>query len=149
MEKVKKFLDKRSKISLLVFLISMVVGILLIFEFVNFSEYIHLISDVSQIDSNYVNTYDNAAILTILSADVSIIVHIITCSIFVFICLVNIVGYVYNSSEFMLISTGLYIILFCAGLYIFEVSGVIFVACLFLLNLLGYIDQIKLTNKKK
>lgn len=137
MEKVKDFLNKRSKVSLLVFLISIIVGILLIFEITNYSDYIRLIAQ---------NTYESEAVLQM---SVFAEFNIFICSLFVFTCLFNIVGYLYNNSEFMLISTGLYIILFCISMYMLEVSGVIFVACLLLLNLLGYVDQIKLINKKK
>ena len=137
MEKVKDFLNKRSKVSLLVFLISIIVGILLIFEITNYSDYIRLIAQ---------NTYESEAVLQM---SVFAEFNIFICSLFVFTCFFNIVGYLYNHSEFMLISTGLYIILFCISMYMLEVSGVIFVACLLLLNLLGYVDQIKLINKKK
>lgn len=136
MNKVKKFLNSRSKLSLLVFLMSIVLSILLILEITNYSDYIRLIAE---------NNYEGEAILQM---NVFAEFNIFICSLFIFICLFNIVGYIYNNSEFMFISTGLYIVLFCLGMYVFELSGVIFVACLFMLNLLGYIDQIKLANKK-
>lgn len=148
MKKVKNFLNKRSKLSLLVFLISIIVGILLIFEFTNYSKNISFI-DLGTPDTELVNSYDNAMILQIEGAFKLLNFNILYCSILVFICLFNIVGYLYNKSEFMFISTGLYVFSFCLGLYVFDIPGVIFIACLFLLNVLGYVDQVKLIDKKK
>ena len=148
MKKMKKFLDERSKLALLVFLVSSIVGVLLIFEFTNYSEYINFI-DLPSVDTELVNSYDNAMILQIEGTFKLLNFNILFSSILVFVCLFNIVGYLYNKSEFMFISTGLYVVLFCLGLYVFDIPGVIFIACLFLLNVLGYIDQVKLKDKKK
>lgn len=135
MEKIKSFLNERSKLALLVFLVSIVVGILLIFEITNYSEYIRLIAE---------NTYKSEAVLQMT---VFVEFSIFVCALFIFTCLFNIVGYLYNNSEFIFISTGLYVVLFCLGIYMFEIAGIIFIACLFMLNLLGYIDQVKLIGK--
>lgn len=135
MKKMKKFLDERSKLALLVFLVSIAIGILLIIELTNYSYYVHLIStaDSMGVFQPYIINEFN----------------VLVCSLLIFVCLFNLVGYLYKKSEFMFISTGIYVVLFFMGLYVFDIPGVIFIACLFLLNVLGYIDQVKLTYKKK
>lgn len=148
MKKIKNFLNKRSKLALLVFLVSIVIGILLIIELTNYSKNISFI-DLGTTDTELANSYDNATILQVSGSLELLNFNILYCSILVFICLFNIVGYLYNKSEFMFISTGLYVFSFCLGLYVFDIPGVIFIACLFLLNVLGYVDQVKLTDKKK
>ena len=137
MEKIKKFINARSKLSLLVFLVSIIVGILLVFEGTSYSEYIRLIAD---------GTYQSDAIIQLnIVTEFNIFVY----AIFIFICLFNIVGYIYNNSEFMFISTGLYIVLYCLGIYMFDVTGMLFMACLLIINLLGYMDQVKLAKNSK
>ena len=135
MKKIKKFLDERSKLALLVFLVSIVIGILLVIELTNYSYYVHLISttDSMGVFQPYIINEFN----------------VLVCSLLIFVCLFNLVGYLYKKSEFMFISTGLCIVLFCMSISLFNLLTVIFVACLLVLNLLGYIDQVKLIDKKK
>lgn len=145
MEKVKKFINKRSKLSLLVFLVSVLIGILMILEFTNYFEYMSLYYNTEELEEGILK---GMSILPMISNEIFLTFNILVSGILVFISLYNIAGYLHNNAEFMFISTGLCIILFSMGLYVFELGGIVFIGSLVILNLLGYIDQVKLMTKK-
>lgn len=145
MEKVKKFINKRSKLSLLVFLVSILIGILMILEFTNYFEYMSLYYNTEELEEGILK---GMSILPMISNEIFLTFNILVSGILVFISLYNIAGYLHNNAEFMFISTGLCIILFSMGLYVFELGGIVFIGSLVILNLLGYIDQVKLMTKK-
>ena len=140
MENVKKFINNRSKIGLIVFLVSILLGILLIEEFLDVSECIKFMSDSSY--NKFIDgTYTNVEILKVVFSKDLQYVSLLVYSLLIFVLLFNMVGYVYKKSEFMFISTGLSIFLLCFGFYAFSISGIIFCGCLLLLNLIGFLDQ--------
>lgn len=138
MEGIKAFINNRSKIGFIVFLISILLGVLLVEEFMDISKCIKLMSD-----SNYNKfiAYNNIEILRVVFPNDLQYISLFVYSLLIFILLFNMVSYIYKKSEFMFISTGLSIFLLCFGFYTFSISGIIFCGCLFILNLIGFLDQ--------
>ena len=69
-------------------------------------------------------------------------------SIFVFITLFNLVGYIYKKNEFIFISVGLGIIVTCMSVYVADLVFVILIALATILNILGYIEQYLINEKR-
>jgi hypothetical protein len=74
--------------------------------------------------------------------------NLIFSSIFVFITLFNLVGYIYNKNEFIFISVGLGVIVTCMSVYVAELVFVILIALATVLNILGYIEQYLMNEKR-
>lgn len=140
MKKLKNFIKVRSKLLFFSFIISIILFVLMIPEFLHYSNFIDTI-----INNNIKLEVTQATIGEIIwathAAEAFEEFSLIFCCIFVFISLFNLVGYIYNKTEFIFISIGLGIIVTCMSIYVANVVFIILVTLSTLLNALGYFEQ--------
>ena len=63
--------------------------------------------------------------------------------------LFNIAGFFYDKQEFNFMAIGLFLMVSCMGCYVFSSLGTTLLILLFILSVMGYIDQYKISLSQK
>lgn len=142
MLKFKNFVKQRSKFLFISFVISLVLFILIIPEFLHYSSFINDL--INSVDINLTETTLAEFISTSHSVEALEEFNLIFCCIFVFILLFNLVGYVYKKTEFIFISIGLSVIVTAMSIYVTNTIFLVLIALATILNILGYLEQNRL-----
>lgn len=147
MRAIKDFIKKRSKILFFSSIISVILFILLIPEFLNYSEFVKIFVKSSQNTINVTNETLGEVIWSTHSNEMFHEFSIIFSCLYVFVSLFNIVGYIYRKTEFIFISVGLGVVVTCMSIYVSNMIFVILIALCTILNIMGYVEQNILEKK--
>jgi len=139
MYKVKDFIKTRSKILFFSSIISAILFVLILPEFLKYSDFIHHFSDSVTLNTN--DQTIGEIIWSTHSSEAFQEFNLMFSCIFVFITLFNIVGYIYKKNEFIFISIGLSIVVTCMSIYVTNPIFIILIALATALNVIGYIEQ--------
>lgn len=148
MYKFKNFVKCRSKLLFISFIISLVLFLLIIPEFLKYSDFINQIINPKYAQIDVADGTIGELIWNTHATEAFQEFNLIFSSIFVFITLFNLVGYIYKKNEFIFISVGLGIVITCMSIYVADLVFVILIALSTILNILGYIEQ-HLINEKR
>lgn len=130
------------------FIISLILFLLIIPEFLHYSDFIKNIMDPNYPRLEITDATLGQIIWDTHATEAFQEFNLIFSSIFVFITLFNLVGYIYNKNEFIFISVGLGVIVTCMSVYVAELVFVILIALATVLNILGYIEQYLMNEKR-
>ncbi len=144
MKKIKDFVKKRSKLLFVSFIISLVLFMLMLPEFLHYSDFINHLIDAEGIQMEVTEATIGEVIWSTHATEAFEEFSLIFSCIFVFISLFNLVGYIYKKNEFIFISIGLSVIVTCMSIYVADPIFIILIACATILSTLGYIEQYKL-----
>ena len=144
MSKIKNFIKTRSKILFVSFIISAILFILIIPEFLYYSDFIKGMTNSNTIAVEVTDATVGEIIWSTHATEAFQEFSLIFSCIFIFISLFNLVGYIYKKSEFIFISIGLGIIVTCMSVYVAAPIFVILIALATILNIFGYVEQYKL-----
>lgn len=148
MYKFKNFIKCRSKLLFISFIISLVLFLLLVPEFLKYSDFIKQIIDPKYSQIEIADGTIGELIWNTHATEAFQEFNLIFSSIFVFITLFNLVGYIYKKNEFIFISVGLGIVITCMSVYVADLVFVILIALATILNILGYIEQYLINEKR-
>lgn len=141
MKKIQDFIKRRSKILFFSSIISIILFILIIPEFLHYSDFVNTIISENNINLEISQATMGDIIWATHATEAFEEFSLIFCCIFVFITLFNLVGYIYNKTEFIFISIGLGIIVTCMSIYVASAIYICLVSLSTLLNLFGYFEQ--------
>lgn len=141
MRAIKDFIKKRSKILFFSSIISVILFILLIPEFLNYSEFVKVFVKSSQTAIDVTNSTLGEVIWETHSNEIFHEFSIIFSCLYVFVSLFNIVGYIYKKTEFIFISVGLGVVVTCMSIYVSNIIFVVLIALCTILNIMGYTEQ--------
>ena len=141
MHVIKNFIKKRSKILFFSSIISVILFILLIPEFLSYSEFVKAFVKSSQHTINVTNETLGEVIWSTHSNEIFHEFNIIFSCLYVFVALFNVVGYIYRKTEFIFISIGLGVVITCMSIYVSNTVFVVLIALCTILNIMGYIEQ--------
>lgn len=148
---MKKFLKNRSKILFVVAILSLLLFVLSLPELINYSEYMSYMGMVDE--EVYDKILDNTNLLNIMNTSISGgLLYVFNSMAFVLMMvasLTSIVGFLFKKLESIFISIGLYVMIICMSIYMFDPVGIIILIILLILNILGYMEQYKINNKMK
>lgn len=144
MGKLQNFIKTRSKLLFISFIISAILFILIIPEFLYYSDFIKGITNSNTIAVDVTDATVGEIIWSTHATEAFQEFSLIFSCIFVFISLFNLVGYIYKNNEFIFISIGLEIIVTCMSVYVAAPIFVILIALSTVLNIFGYVEQYKL-----
>ena len=139
MKKFKNFVKTRSKLLFISSIVSAVLFVLILPEFLKYSDFINHFSDTATLTTN--DATIGEIIWSTHSTEAYQEFNLIFSCIFVFITLFNIVGYVYNKNEFIFISIGLSIVVTCMSIYVTTPMFIALISLCTILNILGYVEQ--------
>lgn len=145
MKKIKEFINQRSKLLFISFILSLILFVLIIPEFIHYSEFLNKI--INPEDINLAETTLAEFISVSHSTKAVEEFNLIFSSIFVFILLFNLVGYVYKKTEFIFISIGLSVIVTCISVYVTNTIFLAVMAIATILNTVGYLEQNKINKR--
>ena len=148
MQKFKNFIKGRSKLLFISFIISLVLFLLIIPEFLHYSDFIKHIIDPNYTQIEITDATLGELIWNTHATEAFQEFNLIFSSIFVFITLFNLAGYIYKKNEFIFISVGLGIIVTCMSVYVADLIFIILIALATVLNVLGYIEQYLINEKR-
>ena len=151
---MKKVFEGRSKVAIVVFVLSVLLLCLLIPTMIMKSKNIYdyfvgilPFDDIKQTEIN--SSVLSSAVLVQWGSDVTIL-DILLSSVMFVIALFNIAGFVSKRFELNFISIGLSIMTVCFNVYIFDSMMIIILCVLFvILNIWAYISESKLNKKKE
>lgn len=144
MSKIQNFIKTRSKILFVSFIISAILFILIIPEFLHYSDFIKGITNSNNIALNVTDATVGEIIWSTHATEAFQEFSLIFSCIFVFISLFNLVGYIYKKNEFIFISIGLGIIVTCMSVYVADPIFVTLISLSTILSIFGYVEQYKL-----
>ena len=141
---MKSFLKRRSKILLIAVIFSILLFIFLIPNLTNYSNNAATIinGDINQLKQN-ADILDNFTMMLGINSVYIEHFNYLSTILLMIISLFNLVGYLYNKTEFIFLSLGLSIVQFFSSIYIWDIGGQILLGVLFILTLIGYIFQCK------
>lgn len=145
MKNFKNFIENRSRILFISSLISILLFILILPEFLHYSDYVKQHIDPASLDTSVIEETLGEIIWSTHAVEAFEQFTLISSSILVFILLFNLVGYIFKKNEFIFISIGLSIIMTCMSIYLLNITFIICIALATILNILGYIEQYKLS----
>lgn len=148
MYKIKNFIKCRSKLLFISFIISLVLFLLIIPEFLKYSDFVKHIMDPKYSQIEITDATIGELIWNTHATEAFQEFNLIFSSIFVFITLFNLVGYIYKRNEFIFISIGLGVIVTCMSVYVSDLVFIVLIGLSTILNILGYIEQ-HLINEKR
>ena len=122
--------------------------LLIIPEFLHYSDFVKHIMDPNYSQIEITDATIGELIWSTHATEAFQEFNLIFSSIFVFITLFNLVGYIYNKNEFIFISIGLGIIVTCMSVYVADLIFVILIGLATILNILGYIEQHFINEKR-
>jgi len=140
-QKIKNFIKTRSKILFISSIISALLFVLIIPEFLHYSDFIHHIIDQTNNGIEITQATVGEVIWSTHATEAFEEFSLIFIFIFVFITLFNLVGYIYNKNEFIFISIGLGIIVTCMSIYVASPTFIVLIALATILNIIGYAEQ--------
>ena len=144
LRKIQNFIKTRSKILFISFIISAVLFILIIPEFLYYSDFIKGVTTSNAITVEVTDATVGEIIWSTHATEAFQEFSLIFSCIFVFISLFNLVGYIYKKNEFIFISIGLGIIVTCMSVYVAAPIFVVLISLSTILSIFGYIEQYKL-----
>ena len=144
MVKIQNFIKTRSKILFVSFIISAILFVLIIPEFLYYSDFIKGITNSNTIAAEITDATVGEIIWATHATEAFQEFSLIFSCIFVFISLFNLVGYIYKKNEFIFISIGLGIIVTCMSVYVAAPIFVALIALSTILNIFGYVEQYRL-----
>ena len=144
MKKINDFIEQRSRVLFVSFLISILLFILILPEFLHYSDYIRDITTNNNINTSISEATIGELIWTKHATEAFEEFSLISSSVFVFILLFNLAGYIFRKNEFIFISIGLSIMITCMSIYLLNTVFIISIILATILNIIGYIDQINL-----
>lgn len=147
MKKFKNFIENRSRILFISSLISVLLFILILPEFLHYSDYIKNIIEPANIDASIAESTIGEVIWSTHAVEAFEEFSLISSCILVFILLFNLAGYMFKKNEFIFISIGLSIIMTCMSIYLSNIIFIISISLATILNVLGYIEQQQLAKK--
>lgn len=139
MLKVKNFIKTRSKILFISSIISAILFILILPEFLKYSDFVNHFTD--SVTLNTTEATIGEVIWSTHATEAFQEFSLIFSCIFVFITLFNLVGYIYNKNEFIFISIGLSIVVACMSIYVAAPIFIVLIVLATILNIIGYIEQ--------
>lgn len=142
---MEKFLNERSKILFAAAIVNAVIFLLFIPELLEYSRYV---SDLSCLNPEFSRIIPTM-IFYVIGGHAFVQFNFFVILIMMFAALFNIVGFIYKKEEFNFMAIGLYLILTCVSAYVFHIFGVILLMLLFLLSIIGYVDQYSINRKAK
>jgi len=148
MYKIKNFIKCRSKLLFISFIISLILFLLIIPEFLKYSDFVKHIMDPNYSQIEISDATLGEIIWNTHATEAFQEFTLIFSSIYVFITLFNFVGYIYKKNEFIFISVGLGIIVTCMSIYVADLVFIILIALATVLNVLGYIEQYLINEKR-
>jgi len=146
-QKIKNFIKTRSKLLFVSFIVSAILFVLILPEFLHYSDFIGKILDQSAISTEITDATLGEIIWSTHAKEAVQEFNLIFSCIFVFITLFNLVGYIYNKNEFIFISIGLGVIVTCMSIYVSKPIFIVLILLATILNLLGYIEQNNLNKE--
>ena len=141
LKKIKNFIKTRSKLLFISFIISAILFVLILPEFLYYSDFIDKIVESNAINTEITDTTLGEIIWSTHATEAVQEFNLIFSCIFVFITLFNLVGYLYNKSEFIFISIGLSVIATCMSIYVSKPIFIVLILLATILNFLGYVEQ--------
>lgn len=148
MYKIKNFIKCRSKLLFISFIVSLVLFLLIIPEFLHYSDFIKNFMDPNHTQIEITDATIGELIWNTHATEAFEEFTLIFSSIFVFITLFNLVGYIHKKNEFIFISIGLGIIVTCMSIYVADLVFIVLIALATILNILGYIEQYLINEKR-
>ena len=142
---MKDFLKSRSKILFAVAILNVVVFLLFIPELLEYSKYV---SNLSCLNPEF-NKVIPTMIFYVIGGHSFIQFNFLLIIIMMFAALANIAGFIYKKEEFNFIAIGLYLIIGCISAYVFHICGVMLLMLLFILSIIGYVDQYTINKESK
>ena len=140
---MKSFLEKRSKVLLSVAILNAILFLLFIPELLEYSKYMSNLSVMNPVIMRVIPTM----IFYVIGGHVFIQFNFTIILILLFAALFNVAGYIYKKAEFNFIAIGLYLMTSIMSLYVFYPFGVLLLALLFILSIIGYVDQYTIEKK--
>ena len=147
MKKIQNFIKQRSKILLVSFILSVVLFILILPEFLTYSDFINHIINYEEFNMEVTEATLGEVIWSTHSVEAHQEFNLMFSCIFVFISLFNLVGYIYKKNEFIFISIGLGILVTCMSISVTNPSFIILITLSTILNVFGYIEQYNLNKE--
>lgn len=145
---MKKFIKERSKLMLVTCIISVIIVILTIPEFINESNWIKtFIETFNEISPNLTEKEIHLALSSSDMVNLTSIHMIILNCIFFIAAVLNIASYVYKKLEFQFLSIAFMILLILVNITMFDIGGILFFLLIIVLNILGYMSQHKINKK--
>jgi len=144
LSKIQNFIKTRSKILFVSFIISAILFILIIPEFLHYSDFIKAITNSNTISTNVTDATVGEIIWSTHATEAFEEFSLIFSCIYTFISLFNLVGYIYKKNEFIFISIGLGVIVTCMSVYVADPMFVVLITLSTILNIFGYVEQYKL-----
>ncbi len=148
MYKIKNFIKCRRKLLFISFIISLVLFLLIIPKFLKYSDFVKHIIDPNYSQIAVTDATIGELIWNTHATESFQEFTLIFSSIFLFITLFNLAGYIYKKNEFIFISIGLGIIITCMSVYVADLVFIILIALATVLNILGYIEQYFINEKR-
>jgi hypothetical protein len=147
---IKNFFNKRSKLMALTFILSIIIVILTIPEFIRETIWIReFVESFNEIDSNLTANEIHLALSSSDMINLTSLQMLILNSIFYIAAILNITSYIYNKLEFQFLSIGFFILIILVNFSLFDIVGILFFILLIILHILAYIQQHKLNKAKK
>ena len=141
LKKIQNFIKTRSKILFFSSIISIILFVLIIPEFLHYSDFVNSIINDNNIKVEITQATMGEVIWNTHATEAFEEFSLIFCCIFVFISLFNLVGYIYNKSEFIFICIGLGVVVTCMSIYVASPIYIFLVLLSTILNLIGYFEQ--------
>ena len=134
---MKKILEDRSKILFAVAIINTIIFFVFIPELLEYSRFISNVSCLNPVFDRVIPTM----IIYVIGGHNFVQFNFIIIILMMLAALTNIIGFIYKRQEFNFFSIALYLIISCMSLYVFYPFGILFLSLLFILSVIGYVDQ--------
>ena len=141
---MKKILEGRSKILFAVAILNAVIFLIFIPELLEYSRYMSNLSCLNPEFDRIIPTM----IIYVIGGHSFVQFNFVIISIMMIAALCNIIGFIYKKQEFNFMAIGLYLIIGCMSIYVFHIFGTLFLVLLFILSIIGYIDQYNVNDIK-
>ena len=148
---MRNFFNERSKILFALAIISLILFILCIPELLNYSKYLSYVGYVDaefEMESLTLSSIFNIMI-TGFAGSMSVQFNCFVFSIIMIASFFNIFGFLLKKYNLNFISIGLYVVILCTSVYVFDILGLLLLIMLLILNTIAYIDQMRLNKKLK
>ena len=148
---MKKFIKCRNKILFITAIISIIFIILVLPSFVNSSYSERMATDIYIADKTtsgmeYINSLDNVSVMQLLTYQTSSNYTLILSFTILFVCVFNVLGYIYKKTDYYILSNILSIILICLVSHFEAIPFIIGMLVYIILNIFGCILQFKINK---
>ena len=134
---MKAYLKGKSKILFATAILSTVLFIICIPTVLEYSRFVAFTTTVTQGD------FTTRLVQCVLGGQMFFQFTFVMLILIMVAALFNIAGFIYNKHELNFISIGLFLMVSCMGCYVFSSCGTTLLILLFILSIIGYVDQYK------